>query len=314
MGGARAVRVRAPGKINVSLRVGPLREDGYHSVASVYQAVSVYEEVTATITAEPGITVTVNGQGELNLPVEDIPLDATNLAARAAALLADLSERSTGVHLDITKRVPVAGGMGGGSADAAAALVACDALWTSGFSRDELAKIAVDLGADVPFALVGGTAVGVGVGEQLTPAISRTPIHWVLVTSGFGLSTPEVYRTLDDLRLRAGTSPQQPPEMDPRILLAMRSGDVRDLAGVLHNDLQDAALELAPELGDILNLGEDAGALAGIVSGSGPTVAFLAHSGDHAAELAALLNDAGLTATAVHGPVHGARIIPDFVA
>ncbi|MBE0009048.1 MULTISPECIES: 4-(cytidine 5'-diphospho)-2-C-methyl-D-erythritol kinase [unclassified Arthrobacter] len=314
-GGAPAsVRVRAPGKINVSFRVGPLREDGYHSVASVYLAVSLYEEVTATVTAEPGIVVTVNGQGSLNLPVESIPLDATNLAARAATLLADLSDGSTGLLLDITKRVPVAGGMGGGSADAAATLLACDALWSSGFSRDELAKMAADLGADVPFALVGGTAVGVGVGEQLTPAISKTPLYWVLVTSAFGLSTPEVYRTLDELRLRDGTEPATPPDIDSRILSAMRAGDAVALAELLHNDLQAAAFELAPELAAILQAGTDAGALAGLVSGSGPTIAFLAEDEEHAAALAEQLSLGGLTATAVHGPVHGARIVNDYTA
>ncbi|WP_051479035.1 4-(cytidine 5'-diphospho)-2-C-methyl-D-erythritol kinase [Arthrobacter sp. H5] len=312
--GPRAVRVKAPGKINVSLRVGPLREDGYHSVASVYLAVSLYEEVTARVTEDAGVTVTVNGQGSLNLPLDQIPLDASNLAARAATLLADLSETSTGVHLDITKRVPVAGGMGGGSADAAATLLACDALWNSGFSRDELAKIAVDLGADVPFALVGGTAVGLGVGDQLTPAISKTPLHWVLVTSAFGLSTPDVYRTLDDLRTAGGNEPLEPPEMDPKILGAMRAGDARGLADLLHNDLQLAALELAPELKDVLQTGVDAGALAGIVSGSGPTVAFLADGADHAVEIEALIASTGLQTAVVHGPAHGARIVTDFVA
>jgi 4-diphosphocytidyl-2-C-methyl-D-erythritol kinase len=294
--------------------VGPPREDGYHSVASVYLAVSLYEEVTATATDDGAITVTVDGQGSLNLPMEEIPLDSSNLAARAAALLADLSENSTGVHLNITKRVPIAGGMGGGSADAAAALLACDALWNSGFSRDELAKIAVELGADVPFALIGGTAVGVGVGEQLTPAISKTPLHWVLVPSAFGLSTPVVYRTLDDLRLANGEEPPEIPEIDPQILSAMRSGDAHALAELIHNDLQAAALELAPELRDVLDAGKDAGALAGIVSGSGPTVAFLAESEEHAANVDALLSTAGLTTELVHGPAHGARIVSDYLA
>ncbi|MHA7246677.1 4-(cytidine 5'-diphospho)-2-C-methyl-D-erythritol kinase [Arthrobacter tecti] len=312
--GPRAVRVKAPGKINVSLRVGPPREDGYHSVASVYLAVSLFEEITATVTDEPGITVTVDGQGSLNLPMAEIPLDSSNLAAQAASLLAELSENSTGVHLNITKRVPIAGGMGGGSADAAAALLACDALWNSGFSRDELAKIAVDLGADVPFALIGGTAVGLGVGEQLTPAISKTPLHWVLVTSPFGLSTPAVYRTLDDLRLAAGHDPPELPEIDPQVLGAMRAGDAHALAGLLHNDLQDAALELAPGLQDVLDAGKEAGALAGIVSGSGPTVAFLAESADHGETIDALLASTGLSTELVSGPAHGARIVSDYIA
>lgn len=308
---ARSVRVRAPGKINVSLRVGPPREDGYHGIASVFLAVSLYEDVTATQTAGDAITVTVNGQGTLNLPAQSIPLDATNLAVRAAQLLGEVSPGRSGVHLDITKRVPIAGGMGGGSADAAAALLACDALWGSGFSRDELAKIAVDLGADVPFALVGGTAVGLGVGEQLSPAISKTPLHWVLVTSDYGLSTPEVYRTLDEIRLRDGVEADPQPDIDPAILGAMRAGDALGLAPLLHNDLQQAALELAPALGDTLETGKAAGALAGIVSGSGPTVAFLTQSSGHAAELETLLTGEGLQATSVHGPAHGARIATD---
>ncbi|MHA7180715.1 4-(cytidine 5'-diphospho)-2-C-methyl-D-erythritol kinase [Arthrobacter sp. MDB2-24] len=310
--GARSVRVKAPGKINVALKVGPPREDGYHGIASVFLAVSLYEEVTATEAPGSGISVTVNGQGTLNLPADSIPLDRTNLAVRAAELLADVSPGRTGVHLDITKRVPISGGMGGGSADAAAALLACDALWGSGFSRDELAKIAVDLGADVPFALVGGTAVGLGVGDQLTPAISKTPLHWVLVTSEYGLSTPEVYRTLDEIRLRDGVVADPQPSIDPAILGAMRAGDALGLAPLLHNDLQQASLELAPALGDILDRGKAAGALAGIVSGSGPTIAFLTQSSGHAAELETLLESEGLQAASVHGPAHGARITPDF--
>jgi 4-diphosphocytidyl-2-C-methyl-D-erythritol kinase len=310
--GTRSVRVRAPGKINVSLKVGPPREDGYHGIASVFLAVSLYEEVTATEAPGDAISVTVNGQGTLNMPHSSIPLDRTNLAVRAAELLAEVSPGRTGVHLDITKRVPISGGMGGGSADAAAALLACDALWGSGFSRDELAKIAVDLGADVPFALVGGTAVGLGVGDQLTPAISKTPLHWVLVTSDYGLSTPEVYRRLDDIRLRDGVEPDPQPEIDPAILGAMRAGDASGLAPLLHNDLQQASLELAPALGDILATGKAAGALAGIVSGSGPTVAFLTRNAGHAAELESLLGLEGLQATSVRGPAHGARIATDF--
>ena len=312
--GARSVRVRAPGKINVSLTVGPPREDGYHAIASVFLAVSLYEEVTATETAGDGISVSVNNEGTLNLPAASIPLDRTNLAVRAAELLAEVSPGRTGVHLDITKRVPVAGGMGGGSADAAAALLACDALWGSGFSRDELARIAVDLGADVPFALVGGTAVGLGVGDRLTPAISKTPLHWVLVTSDYGLSTPEVYRTLDGIRSREGLTPDPQPAIDPAILGAMRAGDALGLAPLLRNDLQRAAIELAPALGDILETGEAAGALAGIVSGSGPTIAFLTQSSGHAAELESLLGAEGLQAMTVHGPAHGARIATESAA
>jgi len=308
---ARTVRAKAPGKVNVFLDVGPLRPDGYHSVASVYLAVSLYEEVAATSTDTGRITVSISPNSTLDVDDLDIPLDGRNLAYRAAAIMADVSEHSTGVHLEITKRVPVAGGMGGGSADAAATLLACDALWNSGLSRDELAQLAAELGADVPFFLLGGTAVGLGVGDELSPALARAPTDWVLVTADFGLSTPEVYRTLDRLRDAEGVAVENPTAVDPGILAALRSGDADALSRVLLNDLQRASIELAPGLRDVLGLGESLGAIAGIVSGSGPTVAMLAHSPAAAEGLADELRHHGHEALAVHGPVHGARIISD---
>lgn len=319
---SRNVSVLAPGKINISLSVGPERPDGYHGVASVYLAVSLYEEVTATVTEGTGITVSLkkepyggshwtsdrtkaeNGAGV----GAGIPLDSSNLAVQAASMLQGIAASSTGVHLELTKRVPVAGGMGGGSADAAAALVACDALWGSGYSRDELARMAAGLGADVPFALLGGAAVGLGVGDQLTPALCPGQLHWVLVPGASGLSTPTVYRKLDRLREAAGERPVEPQQVDPQVLQALRSGDAGALSDVLHNDLQPAALELAPELKDILERGERHGALAGMISGSGPTVAFLAGNEDRALDVAAALHDDGLEAMTVYGPVHGARV------
>lgn len=308
---ARTVRVKAPGKVNVSLEVGPLRADGYHSVASVYLAVSLYEEVAATSTETPGITVSLSRASTVDLDAADIPLDGNNLAYKAAAIMADVSERPTGVHLEITKRVPVAGGMGGGSADAAATLLACDALWNSGLSREELAHLAAELGADVPFSLLGGTAVGLGVGDELSPALAKAQTHWVLVTAEYGLPTPEVYRTLDSMREAGGIKAAEPTGVDPRILTALRGGDADALGRVLVNDLQRASIELAPALRDTLGLGESHGAIAGIVSGSGPTVALLADDSVAAEGLAADLRHYGLTALAVHGPVHGARIISD---
>lgn len=308
---ARTVRVKAPGKVNVSLKVGPLRADGYHSVASVYLAVSLYEEVAATSTETPGITVSLSRASTVDLDAADIPLDGNNLAYKAAAIMADVSERPTGVHLEITKRVPVAGGMGGGSADAAATLLACDALWNSGLSREELAHLAAELGADVPFSLLGGTAVGLGVGDELSPALAKAQTHWVLVTAEYGLPTPEVYRTLDRMREAGGIKAAEPTGVDPRILTALRGGDADALGRVLVNDLQRASIELAPALRDTLGLGESHGAIAGIVSGSGPTVALLADDSVAAEGLAADLRHYGLTALAVHGPVHGARIISD---
>ncbi|MDJ0319657.1 4-(cytidine 5'-diphospho)-2-C-methyl-D-erythritol kinase [Pseudarthrobacter sp. PS3-L1] len=308
---SRSVRVRAPGKINVSLDVGPVREDGYHSVASVYLAVSLHEEVCATSTENPGITVSLSRESTIDLDAVDIPLDSTNLVHRAATLLAELSEHATGVHLEITKRVPVAGGMGGGSADAAAALLACDALWDSGLSKEELAHVGAELGADVPFALLGGAAVGLGVGDHLSPALAKAQTHWVLVPANFGLSTPLVYGTLDRLRDAESLNAVDPTDVDPHILQALRSGDASALGRVLVNDLQRAAVELAPSLRETLGRGESLGALAGIVSGSGPTVALLTASAEAAVEVAQNLAHHGISALPVHGPVPGARIISD---
>ncbi|GAA4042982.1 4-(cytidine 5'-diphospho)-2-C-methyl-D-erythritol kinase [Arthrobacter methylotrophus] len=308
---ARTVRVRAPGKVNVSLNVGPLRPDGYHSVASVYLAVSLYEEVAATSTEEPGITVSIGPASTLDLDGVDIPLDERNLAYKAAAIMRDVSEDSTGVHLEITKRVPVAGGMGGGSADAAATLLACDALWNSGLSREELAHLAAELGADVPFSLLGGTAVGLGIGDELSPALAKAQMDWVLVCADYGLSTPEVFHALDRLRDAEGLVIPEPLEVDAKILQSLRKGDPDALSKVLINDLQRASIELAPELRDTIGLGESSGALAGIVSGSGPTVALLAPNPRAAEELAEELRHLGHNALAVHGPVPGARIISD---
>ncbi|WP_411375910.1 4-(cytidine 5'-diphospho)-2-C-methyl-D-erythritol kinase [Arthrobacter sp. MPF02] len=310
---ARTVRVKAPGKVNVSLDVGPLRPDGYHSVASVYLAVSLYEEVAATSTETPGITISLSPDSTVDLDTVDIPLDRNNLAYKAAAIMADVSEHSTGVHLEITKRVPVAGGMGGGSADAAATLLACDALWNSGLSREELAHLAAELGADVPFSLLGGTAVGLGLGDKLSPALVKAQTHWVLVTADYGLSTPEVYRTLDRLREAEGVEADEPAGVDPEILTALRGGDAEALSRVLVNDLQRASIKLSPSLRDTLGIGEAHGAIAGIVSGSGPTVALLADDSVAAEGLAEELRRRGLTALAVHGPVPGARIISDIL-
>lgn len=310
-GQPKHVRAQAPGKINASFRVGPLREDGYHSVSSTYLAVSLYEEVLAT--AKPGtpssdVTVGISPQSTLAPELlAGIPLDASNLAVRAAQLIADVSENACGVHLEITKRVPIAGGMGGGSADAAAALVACDALWHTGLSREELSLIAAELGADVPFALLGGAAVGLGVGDRLTSALAPDPLHWVLVESGFGLSTPVVYGALDSLR--AAAEPAEPEQVDPAILAALRAADPLLLAPCLANDLQPAALHLAPALKDVLDAGTRLGALASLVSGSGPTVAMLARDRAHALDLVAQLAGDGLDAQAVEGPVHGAQRI-----
>jgi 4-diphosphocytidyl-2-C-methyl-D-erythritol kinase len=303
-----AVHARAPGKVNVFLKVGSLLEDGYHDVAIAYQAVSLYEDVR--VHRADDFSVEVNGTVELSR----VPIDGSNIAIRAARLLARKTGYRGGARIGITKRVPVAGGMGGGSADAAATLLACDALWGTDLPREELLGLARELGADVPFALTGGTAIGTGRGDQLSPALAKGTFQWVLVLADFGLSTPAVYTELDQHRDRHAQDifPANPaPSIDTNVLQAIRAGDPHMLAETLHNDLQAPAIHLQPSLAGVLELGEQNGALAGIVSGSGPTVAFLAADLDGALELQIALSAARLHVVRATGPVHGARIVQD---
>jgi len=297
----RVVHVRAPGKVNLSLRSGSVGQDGYHPLVTTFQAISVYEEVSAR--PGEGVSITVSGE-----QAERVPTGPENLAARAAVLLAERAGIEPHVALHLRKGVPVAGGMAGGSADAAAALVACDALWGTGFSRDELVELAGELGADVPFAVLGHTAVGQGRGHLLSPALVHGTFHWALAIRHAGQSTPEVYAKFDEL---SGGRAHLEPDADIDLLLALRQGDPGALGAALHNDLQDAAIALTPELEGALEVALDAGALGAVVSGSGPTVAALGRNAQHALELSAVLASAGVaddvrTAT---GPVAGATIL-----
>lgn len=301
-----AVHVRAPGKINVYLGVGGRHDDGYHALATVFQAVSLYEDVFAYPSDE--FSLSVSGVDDPST----IPVDDRNLAMRAAKTLAAATGYTGGVHLELRKSVPVAGGMGGGSADAAAALVACDALWETGLSSQRLHELAARLGADVPFALHGGTAVGTGRGDQLNPALARGRFDWVLVTSPEGLSTPVVYGRLDEHRAGTGALADDPPlslDVPIPVLQALRSGDAHSLAASMYNDLEVPALLERPALDEIIKAGLHAGALSGIVSGSGPTVAFLCETPEGAQYVQATLQASGHAALHVHGPVPGARII-----
>jgi len=300
------VRTRAPGKINVFLSVGALQDDGYHDVATAYQAVSLYEDVSA----EPADDFSVRFTGPIDTSA--VPTDESNLAIRAARLVADAAGYRGGVKLTIEKQVPVAGGMGGGSADAAATLLAVDTLWGTALGREELLRLAAQLGADVPFAFAGGTAVGTGRGDELSPALAKGEFHWVLALSDDGLSTPVVYRALDEHRerYRADISPAPTtPVVEANVLQALRAGDPDLLADCLHNDLQAPAMRLQPALASTIEIGEKAGALAGLVSGSGPTVAFLVADRDAALEVQVELSAAGIVAVRAAGPVHGARVV-----
>ena len=295
-----SVRVRAPAKINLYLAVGDVRDDGYHDLVTVFHAVDLADEVTVRPARRSAVRTT---------PPDGVPPGAKNLAGVAARLLATRAKAGGPVAIDIAKQIPVAGGMAGGSADAAAALVGCAALWDLHLDRRELAEIAREIGADVPFALAGGTALGTGRGDLLSPVMTRARLHWVLAISDRGLSTPAVFAELDRLRAQSG-----PPRVKPvdTMLAALTSGEPAKIAAALGNDLQAAAISLAPELRRTLRAGEQAGALGGLVSGSGPTVALLCADAESAGAVAVDLAGSGTcrSVRVAAGPAPGARLVP----
>jgi 4-diphosphocytidyl-2-C-methyl-D-erythritol kinase len=323
-----SVTVRVPAKINLQLAVGPLRPDGYHGLVTVFHAVSLFDDVTVATAETDTIAVTGEGAGL-------VPEDGDNLALRAVRALrqalarramdapgaasatgtasgsgiTDVAAGVGGVAVTIAKRIPVAGGMAGGSADAAAALVACNELWGTGLSQQDLCAIAGEVGSDAAFPVLGGTAVGRGRGEQLAPALtSPVDFHWVLAFADGHLSTPAVFRALD--KQRAGQEIPE-PELSNELMTALRTGHVENLGAALSNDLQEPAIALFPALRKTLDAGLEAGAVGALVSGSGPTCYFLARDAAHAADLAVSLSGAGVSrsvATAT-GPAPGASVV-----
>lgn len=295
------VIVQVPAKVNLHLGVGDLRADGYHELSTVFQSLSLYDEVS--VVPAPELSVRVTGEGS-----RFVPVDSRNLVWKAAELLAAHVGRPAKVRIIVDKGIPVAGGMAGGSADAAATLLALDHMWRTEVPREDLMEIAAQLGSDVPFMLLGGTALGSGRGEQLTTVLTRNRYHWVLALAKGGLRTPDVFGELDRLR-ESGDRPRV--GAPDTLLAALATGDVRKLADALGNDLQPAALSLMPELRRTLNAGERAGALRGIVSGSGPTCAFLC--GDEETALAVSLELAGAgvcrTVRVASGPAGGAHVL-----
>jgi 4-diphosphocytidyl-2-C-methyl-D-erythritol kinase len=296
-----SVTVRVPAKVNVQLAVGAARPDGFHDLANVFLAVGLHDEVTVTPAEE--LRITCEGPD-----ADQVPLDRTNLAARAAIALAARRGIEPNVHIHIAKDIPVAGGMAGGSADGAGALLACDRLWGTAASRAELLAICADLGSDVPFSLVGGAALGTGRGERLTALEVGGTFHWVFAMAGRGLSTPAVFREFD--RLAEGREIPE-PVASPELLAALAKGDAEALAASVSNDLQPAALSLFPELADTLEAGRGAGALAALVSGSGPTTAFLARDAGAAEKVAEALRASGTcrSVRTAAGPVPGATVL-----
>jgi 4-diphosphocytidyl-2-C-methyl-D-erythritol kinase len=299
-----SVTVRVPAKVNLQLSVGPREANGYHNLVSVFQAVSLFDDVTLTKShAGSGVTISVTGE-----QTHGVPEDSSNLAVKAALLIAEKFDFDVDVHIEVKKSIPVAGGMAGGSADAAATLVAMDALYKLEATREELLELGSQLGSDVPFMIAGGTAVGTGRGDQLTAALSRGTYHWVFALSSVGLSTPAVYGECDRMRAELEVAA---PKVSDLLMQALLTGDPVQVGAALTNDLQNPACSLRPALSLVLEVGRDYGALGAIVSGSGPTVAFLVADEEAGLDLAVALTASGVVGSVARatGPVHGARVI-----
>lgn len=299
-----SVTVRVPAKVNLQLAVGPREADGYHNLVSVFQAISIYDDVTISKTAPgSGITIEITGDHK-----HGVPSNSTNLAVKAAQLIADEYDFAVDIHIAVNKSIPVAGGMAGGSADAAAVIVGLNELFDLEMSREEMLEFGSQLGSDVPFMITGGTAIGQGRGDQLTAALSRGTYHWVLALSTVGLSTPAVYQECD--RLRAGLDIAAPQTSDA-LMQSLLSADPKAVGLALQNDLQSAACSLRPALTLVLDVGEEYGALGAIVSGSGPTVAFLVGDEEQGLDLAVALTSSGVVGSVAraYGPVPGAKVI-----
>ena len=297
----KSVTVQVPAKVNLQLSVGPKEADGYHEVATVFQAISLFDNVK--VAAADQFSIMVSGDY-----TNGVPLDQSNLVYKAIEFMADKFDTDKNLEISIEKSIPVAGGMAGGSADAAAVLLGIDQLYRLGLSKDELGEIARKLGSDVPFMLHGGTAVGRGHGDEVTPALSRGNYHWVIAVSSTGLATPAVYAECD--RLRTGLDIKA-PTLNDELLQALLSGDATRVGKSLSNDLQSAACSIRPALRLILDTGQEYGALGGVVSGSGPSVAFLVADEDHSLDLAVALTSSGVVGSVARaeGPVTGAKII-----
>ena len=300
----KSVTVRVPAKVNLQLSVGPREADGFHNLVTVFQAISIFDDVTVTFgPPKSGLSISITGDQRHGVPADD-----SNLAIKAIALIAKEYDLEIDAHVEIKKLIPVAGGMAGGSADAAAAIVAIDYLYSLGMSREEMTEIAAQLGSDVPFMLSGGTAIGTGHGDQLTAALSRGTYHWVLALSSIGLSTPAIYSECDRLRLESEIVEPQTNEL---LMQALLAADPKSVGAHLVNDLQAAACSLRPALRLVLDVGQEYGALGALVSGSGPTVAFLVTDEEAGLDLAVALTASGVVGSVAraYGPVAGAKVL-----
>ncbi len=300
----KSVTVRVPAKVNLQLSVGPKEADGYHNLVSVFQAISIFDDIIIKL-GEPGSGLTISVTGD---QTHGVPADANNLAAKAVSLISKEYDLTVDAHIEIKKSIPVAGGMAGGSADAAGTIIGIDYLYSLDMTREEMTEIAAKIGSDVLFMLSGGTAIGTGHGDQLTAALSRGTYHWVLAVSTVGLSTPAVYAECDRLR---GELEIVEPQTNEALMQSLLAADAPGVGAALVNDLQLAACSLRPAIRLVLDVGQEYGALGAIVSGSGPTVAFLVADQDSGLDLAVALTSSGVVGSVVqaYGPVAGAKVI-----
>ena len=270
---ADAVVRPAPAKINVFLRVLGARGDGYHAIESLVLPLSLADTVTAR--EAEALKVQIVGAPEL---ADAVGAGGMNLALVAALALGDACEAG-GALVQIEKRIPVAAGLGGGSADAAAALLALNELWGCGLDTETLLGVGGRIGSDVPALLVGGPVLVGGRGERLEP-VSVAETHWVLVPLDFPTRSPDAYRWWDEDGASTGPDPDA-------VVQAATGGDIGELGSLLFNDLEASVASRHEQVAQTKRAMLEAGALGAVMSGSGPTVAALARSELHAAELAA---------------------------
>ncbi|MEX2441073.1 MAG: 4-(cytidine 5'-diphospho)-2-C-methyl-D-erythritol kinase [Pontimonas sp.] len=291
-GHTRSVVAQAPGKINLGLWVGPPDDSGYHPVLTAFQAVDLWEVVT--LTEAHSLTLSVTG----GVDCSGVPLGPHNIAWMALEKFARARDDTEvpAVSISIDKSVPVAGGMAGGSADAAATLLALQQWWQPPMADWQIAALAAELGSDVPFSLQGGSAIGRGRGVLLTAVYPKAPLHLVVVPAAFELSTAAVYRQSDG----QGPRPPLAADLPDGFLDAWLAGDAARLAPLLHNDLEAPARDLRPELSTTLDDVHSAGALRAMVSGSGPTVLGFAKDADHARAIARTLGTQGYLPIVTH--------------
>ncbi|MDO5672045.1 MAG: 4-(cytidine 5'-diphospho)-2-C-methyl-D-erythritol kinase [Actinomycetaceae bacterium] len=310
---ARVVTADAPGKVNLILRVTGLdAQTGYHELLTVFHCLNLREVVRLSVRADEKVTVqTVPGPSFAGALPSGLD-GPDNLAVRAVQSLRhyaqDQGKDAPGIDIHITKNIPVAGGMAGGSADACAALVAANELLGLNMNREELARFGVSIGADVPYGLWGEQSLGVGFGNDIRPLDAGPTRHWVFLSSSRGLSTPVVFGEYDRLELHNGFNEQR-RSLEDKVLGALR-GD-NPILEVIENDLQAPALRLRPELEDVIAAAKEAGAVSAFVSGSGPTIAALCESEAAAKDLAATVASHPEVCEAIvaTGPSGPARIL-----